>query len=414
LRAFVLDANISLANFGCTYLFQFLLDNAPSFTPSMWDDCDAVLEHLFARHANMMKLIQQGISPLPADEGASEPSPKTEVPEVKEEQDDDDDADGAEEGEDKNKEEEEKDKDKPEEEPKPEEPAKAEEATVVKCCESCKKDSDLLRCPMCNTSFFCSEKCMRDVWNAHRQVCFKKHTRYDAAPLVENIELRTFAVLSRGSTDDNDNSVGNGSLESVGLSDTLVRNRSDVVKLMLNLLEELVKKQYAQFRTIDLMRITDAIAGCITSISAVLSCRKVRQALDKHQLLSPLLRNESDSVAFYLNLLFLMFMDKEMSTYEVQQERREFARPRVVSMCDDIISQRYKDEWNDSTTVTILLLVLNKLQSVADEDYVTFLPHYFPAFASLVVDQHPEIRELVQAHLNRLTPYLSFALPGSH
>jgi len=107
-----------------------------------------------------------------------------------------------------------------------------------------------------------------------------------------------------------------------------------------------------------------------------------------------------------------MFNDKEIADEESQKIRREYTRPRMVSMCDEVVSQRYKDEWNESTTVTLLLLVLNKLYSLDDQDYVTFLPHYFPTFTALVADKHDDIRELVQKHLTRLTPYLSFSLPS--
>jgi len=252
---------------------------------------------------------------------------------------------------------------------------------------------------------------MREVWNSHRSVCLNRCTDYDIMPVVSNTDMHNFALLTRDVEGDGKNEI-KGSLQNSGLTTVLVKDRSDVMRLMLNLMEELVKKQYAHFRTEDLMRISDALAGCITTISAILSSRTLRGPLDKCHLLSCLLRNESESTAFYLDMMFMMFMDKEFADADTQKVRRAFSHPRLVSICDEILSQRYKDEWNESTTVTLLLLVLNKLHSVADEDYVTFLPHYFPAFASLVTDQHIEVRELVQAHLNRLTPYLSFSLPG--
>jgi len=437
LRAFVMDANINLANIGCTYLFQFVADDAQSFSPSMWNDFDSVLEVFFARHVNMMKLLNKGYTNDPqmvkedknvedsvSSEGSKsedEDEEQEEAGEAKEKQAEeneetkkDEEENVDKEAKDENvetKEEEEEPKKEEEEEKKTdcEEPKPVEEAKKI--CEVCQKENDLLRCPMCNSSFFCSEKCMREGWSAHRAVCLNKCTEYNTMPVVVNTDMRNFAILTR--EDPDAKTECNGSLQVVGLTTVLVQDRSDVMRLMLNLMEDLVKKQYAYFRTEDLVRLADSLAGCITTVSAVLSSQSIRGQLSKCKLLQRLLRNESESAAFYLNMLFLMFKDKEIANEETQKERREYARPRLVSMCDEILSQRYKDEWDESTTVTLLLLVLNSLKSVEDQDYVTFLPHYFPAFASLVIDKHDDVRGLVQKHLNRLTPYLSFSLPGS-
>ena len=201
------------------------------------------------------------------------------------------------------------------------------------------------------------------------------------------------------------------SLEGTGLSSRTVQSRSDVMRVMLKLLEELVTEQYQHFRTEDLERLADALAGTVTSASAVLSATAVQSALQRWQVQTPLLRNEVDAVSFYIDILFTLFTDATHVDADTRQQRREYARPRITAVCDALLAQRYRNEWTETASVSVVLLVLNKLHALDDADYVAFLPHYFSSFTSLVVDPHEQVRALVQKHLARMMPFMSFALP---
>ena len=384
LTAFATDTNVDLANIGCTYLYQCVLDNAPRFTPAMWGQFDAVVEHFFNGHNAMLRLLHQ------ASLGEAEVEMPREDVDVEKET---------------------------KATTKNEEEEKLPEEEIIRCCKVCGKNetvAELIECPMCTGTYFCSEQCQQTDWATHRTSCLEKYKRQDVVPGASEPRSHTdvFVVLSNPQEEEEEEKgKGEGEsvpLESVGLTVRKVKARSDVMRVMLKLLEELVTEQYAHFRTEDLERLADALAGTVTCASAVLSSQKAQRVLERWGVQAPLLRNEVDAVSFYVGVLFTLFTDADAAARE---ERRAYARPRITAVCDGLLAQRYRGEWREAAAVSAVLLVLDRLAALADADYVAFLPHYFPALTSLVADPHADVRALVQKHFTRMTPFMTFALP---
>ena len=393
LSAFAMDTNVDLANIGCTYLNKCVLDNAPRFTPAMWAEFDAVVEHFFNGHNAMLKVLHQ--CALGQQRASASP-----VVAVKEKDEDEEKKTTT-----TTKEEEEEERDKlPEEE-------------IVRCCKVCGKNetvAELIECPMCTGTYYCCEQCQQTDWPTHSTSCLERYRVQDTVPGASTpwSHADCFVVLTHTEQTKEEQQQDSGlSLESVGLSSKSVQSRSDVMRVMLKLLEELVTEQYQHFRTEDLERLADALAGTVTSASAVLACGAAQRALERWQVRAPLLRNEVDAVSFYIDVLFRLFTDDTHADADTRQQRRAYARPRITAVCDALLAQRYRAEWTEAASVSVVLLVLGRLHALADADYVAFLPHYFPSLTALVVDAHDEVRALVQQHLARMTPFMSFALP---
>ena len=401
LSAFAMDTNVDLANIGCTYLYQCALDNAPRFTPTMWEEFDAVVEHFFNGHNNMLKILHQRAFGKQILSSSSAGAGVVSLVDAEEKK---------------------TTTTKKDEEEEEEEEDKLPEEEIVRCCKVCGKNetvAELIECPMCTGTYYCCEQCQQTDWPVHSSTCLESYKVQDVVPgasapqphrdcfVVLNTTLEE-AAQKEGEEQDS------GLLtteRAAGLTRETVQSRSDIMRVMLKLLKELVTEQYQHFRTEDLERLADALAGTVTSASAVLSSTAAQRGLEQWGVQTPLLCNEVDAVSFYIDTLFMLFMDEKHADADTRQQRREYARPRIVAVCDALLAQRYCNEWTETASVSVVLLVLDKLDALDDADYVAFLPHYFSSFTSLVVDPHEQVRALVQKHLTRMMPFMSFSLP---
>eukprot|EP00727_Mastigamoeba_balamuthi_P014858 m51a1_g9999 putative brefeldin a-inhibited guanine nucleotide-exchange protein 2 (2110) ;mRNA; r:66982-74852 len=386
LSAFILQENSTLAGIGSTCLYQLVMDNGPDFTPAMWKAFTQLVDATCTADCDLMKhFVEAARTPITGDVRAQPEAPQAPAQAL------------------------------PAPAPQQQQQQQQMVATTVqlgagtdavitvmqqKCaaCGTSETEKALLRCPLCNSEYYCSLQCQRDDWPRHQVACLSQFK--SAAP--SSTSPRPAAQQPPASSSSQPSASGQ-EIRGVGMSAKVLSGRFEIARVTIKAVEEIVYKQYAHLSTDDVVHVLGSVSASSRASQEAADSPGARALAMSAGVTDLVARKARETTLCFLRLAFFVYGADHGADYE---QRERIAEEQLVPVCRAMLEAfvKTREAAMIPGRVPIVLLVLNGLAKVSDGQYRRHAAMLWPMLVELTANDNRDIRAALRLHFTRVGP----------
>ena len=275
-------------------------------------------------------------------------------------------------------------------------------AIITRKCAVCgttENEKAMLKCPLCGSVYYCSEKCQQQDWEKHQSVCLSK-----TSPMkVRHMATRSVSRFVVPAPAKRVVKVAASSVDAARVPQKEVVSRCEVMRCMMKPIEDMVFKQYAALSTADITRIASVLQRALDLTTEVTcssaSCAFVRSV----GYYDMFIRKERDLTVLCLKACFHVY-NEATAVPDADEDitaRGRFAEEHAMALCKHVLEQHLGDTKNESRLQGVLL-ALELLLNLRDEQYDKHYPEFYVTLAHMIGDHRRNVRALVCKHFERV------------